>query len=428
MTLLLSCLAALLALLLCFVTVVQTLYLESLRLRTRDVAALQFFKSSLQEQIGLKAEQGALAFSLIKHIGLPLLGVLVLLAASWHSSHVWQGAVAALVLAPGIMFLTCYLVPQLLYRKTSLRWLGRIIPLLKGLALAISPVTWLMNFLYSLSELAKEPEEPGEELAAAEHIEALITAGEEEGIIEEDDRRLIQSVVAFGDKTVREVMTPRPNIVTISANKSLEALRELVLHERFTRIPVFESNIDNMVGFVHVRDMFELDEEARAGKRVRDLMRPVALVPETKPVNDLLRDMQQDGNHMAIVVDEYGNTAGLVTMEDMVEVIVGEIHDEHEPERDIEEEAPGVYRVSGSYDVDRLFDLFDIHPAEEPESTTAGGLVTEWLGRVPAVGERIERGGLCIDVLAANERRVDRLRLSRLAPAHAANAETPTGK
>ena len=164
-----------------------------------------------------------------------------------------------------------------------------------------------------------------------EHIEALISAGEEEGLIQKGDRELIQSVVAFGDKTVREVMTPRPNIVAIRQNASLEELRQLVIHEQFSRIPAYDADIDDITGFVHVRDMFEVDEEERKVRRVQDVMRPIRVVPESKPVNDLLREMQEEGAHMAVVVDEYGATAGIVTMEDMVEEIVGEIHDEHEP-------------------------------------------------------------------------------------------------
>src|SRR6202041_2029810 len=138
-------------------------------------------------------------------------------------------------------------------------------------------------------------------------------------------------------------------------------------------IPVYEETIDQISGFVHARDMFELDEGDRAGRRVRDIMRPIRAVPETKPVNDLLREMQEEGAHMAVVVDEYGSTAGIVTMEDMVEEIVGEIHDEHEPERDFSAQPDGSYIVSGSFDISRLQSLLDFHPQHDPESTTVGG-------------------------------------------------------
>src|SRR5947209_19100056 len=145
-----------------------------------------------------------------------------------------------------------------------------------------------------------------------------------------------------------------------------------------------------MTGFIHVRDVFELDDKSRATKKVRDIVRPIRAVPETKPVNDLLKEMQEEGGHMAVVVDEYGSTAGIVTLEDMVEEIVGEIHDEHEPERDFRQEPDGSYVVSGSFDISRLEDLVEFRPPQETESTTVGGLVTEWLGHVPAVGEEID--------------------------------------
>jgi CBS domain containing-hemolysin-like protein len=270
-----------------------------------------------------------------------------------------------------------------------------------------------VEFLQSLFELGRPA--PGEETAAEEHIEALISAGEEEGIIEEGDRELIQSVVAFGDKTVRDVLTPRPRVVAISQDATLDELRELAITEQFSRIPAFDGDIDSITGFVHVRDMFELDEEERAKRKVRDILRPVRLVPETKPVNDLQKEMQEEGAHMAVVVDEYGSTAGIVTLEDMVEEIVGEIHDEHEPARDFHEESDGSYVVSGSFDLGRLGDLLEFRPPDGTESTTVGGLITEWLGHVPAVGEEAERDGIQIKVLAANNLRVDQVRVAKAA-------------
>jgi CBS domain containing-hemolysin-like protein len=159
--------------------------------------------------------------------------------------------------------------------------------------------------------------------------------------------------------------------------------------------------------------MFELDEQERKGRTVKELVRPIRAVPETKPVDDLLREMQQDGAHMAIVIDEYGQTAGLVTMEDMVEEILGEIHDEHEPERDVKEEPDGSYVVSGAVDVDRLQEMIGFRPQEETESTTIGGLVTEWLGHVPRIGETVEREGLKLEVLAGNDLRVEQVRVSK---------------
>jgi CBS domain containing-hemolysin-like protein len=159
--------------------------------------------------------------------------------------------------------------------------------------------------------------------------------------------------------------------------------------------------------------MFELDDEDRQTKPLKDLIRPIPLVPETKPVNDLLREMQHDGSHMVVVVDEYGNTAGLATMEDLVEEILGEIRDEHEPDRDVRQESDHVFRAPGSLDLDRLQDLLNFRPEYDTQSTTVGGLVAEWLGHVPRVGECAERGGIRVEVLAGSERRVDEVRISR---------------
>jgi putative hemolysin len=274
----------------------------------------------------------------------------------------------------------------------------------------------VLGFFQSMIDLTDVTNGAEEPPTQAENIDALISAGTEEGLIEEEDRKLIQSVVEFGDKIVREVMTPRPNIVAISADAPLDQLRQLVINEQYSRIPIYESTIDQVVGFIHVRDMFELDEEERASRTVRELMRPIRFVPETKPVNDLMREMQQDNTHMVIVVDEYGNTAGLATMEDLVEVILGEIRDEHEPNSDVQEDGQGGYIVSGSFDMARLSDLLEFHPEEDIESTTVGGLVTEWLGRVPMAGESVERDGIHIDVLASDELRVAQVRVRRSQP------------
>jgi CBS domain containing-hemolysin-like protein len=262
-------------------------------------------------------------------------------------------------------------------------------------------------------ELARPDRAAAEPPTAAEHIDALISAGEDEGILEEEDRKLIESVVAFGDKTVREVMTPRPKIVAIPVDASLDRLRQLVVNEQYSRIPVFESNIDHVIGFVHVRDLFEADAQDHQLAGIRDLLRPIRAVPETKPVNDLLREMQQESIQMVVVIDEYGNTAGIATMEDLVEEILGEIRDEHEPERDVREEGEGCYVVAGSLDLDRLHDLFDFRPQDETESTTVGGLVTEWLGHVPRPGEAVEREGIRIEVIAGNDLRVEQVRVCR---------------
>ena len=391
---------------------VQLLYLESLRLRPHDLPALEFFKSTLEEKIGFTTDEGALAFSLIKHATQAIVGVLVLADLLAHALT-WPVILEACGASLLVMLAAGYTVPQITYRRSSGRWILPLVPLLRALALAVKPAAAMLTFFYSLVEIADQKNGTEEAATPAENIEALISAGTEEGLIEEQDRKLIQSVVEFGDKVVREVMTPRPNIVAISVDATLEELRQLVIHEQYSRIPIYEGSIDQIAGFVHVRDMFELEEDERARRSVRELMRPIRFVPETKPVHDLMREMQQDNTHMVMVVDEYGNTAGLATMEDLVEVILGEIRDEHEPDSDVTEDGKGGYIVSGNFDLARRAGILEFRPPEEIESTTVGGLVTEWLGRLPQPGESVERDGIRIDVLASDELRVEQVRVSR---------------
>lgn len=417
MTALLIVLIALVAVALVVITFVQLLFLEAARLRPHERPALETFKDKLLPHIGVDTEHGVLTFSLLKHTMLVLLTGLCLLASFVVPGNGYpQRAVEGFASAWLIMLAATYVAPHVLYRRATGEWLVALRPVLHALALLMRPVVTLFAFFQSLTELTENPQTQKDAATPAENIDALITAGAEEGLIEESDRELIQSVVEFGDKTVREVMTPRPNIAAISADASLEELRQLVINEQYSRIPAFEGNVDSIIGFVHVRDMFELDENERKQEKVRRLLRPIRFVPETKAVNDLVKEMQHDRAHMAVVVDEYGNTAGLVTLEDLVEEVFGEIRDEHEPAMDVTEEGAGQYLVSGNFGLDRLEELLDFHPAEEPESTTVGGLIMEWLGRVPQPGEVVQREGIRIEVTASNELRVEQVRVSKAVP------------
>lgn len=396
------------------VTSLQLLYYEAMRLRPREKPALELFKESLYDWLRLPYERGVLTFSVVKHTLLLLLGlVFLLLNPGFWKGDVLRPVIEAAVFSWLTMLLTTYVAPHVLYRRSSGRWLLPLMPLFRLTAIVLSPLVTIFGFFQSLTDLTEVSETEKEEPTPADNLEALIAAGTEEGLIEERDGELIQSVVAFGDKRVREVMTPRPDMVAIAADKTLEDLRHLVINEQFSRIPVYEETIDSITGFVHVRDMLELEENDRKNRKVREIARTIRFVPETKPVNDLLREMQADRAHMAIVVDEYGNTAGLVTMEDLVEEVFGEIRDEHEPGLDVSQDTQGHYIVSGNFGLDRLEELMDFHPAEQPGSTTIGGLLMEWLGRVPHPGEFVERDGIRIEVLAGNDLRVEQVRVSK---------------
>jgi CBS domain containing-hemolysin-like protein len=260
----------------------------------------------------------------------------------------------------------------------------------------------------------EQPEHP------SEAVDALIEAGQEEGILEESDRELIQSVVEFGDKTVREVMTPRPEIVAVPIDASVEQFTELLRTKPYSRVPVYEGSIDHVKGIVFAHDVLQVPDAEARNHTVGELMKPVVFVPESKRVSALMREMQKENQHMAIVIDEYGGTAGVVTIEDLVEEIVGEIRDEHEAKADIVRENENSYVVPGNMDVDRLDELFHIRPNGH-EAATVAGLVSEILGRIPEQGEVVEESGLRFEVLESTDRRVERLRIS--ASPKAANRE-----
>ncbi|MGB9604697.1 MAG: CBS domain-containing protein, partial [Bryobacteraceae bacterium] len=249
---------ALLAVLLAVVSFVQLLYLESLRLRARERPALQHFKENLSGRLGMDHERGALTFSLIKHAGLVALGALCLGAAVRAEGLGLSTLLTGLLSGWAAMLLAAYVTPHLLYRRSRGVWLEPLTPGLRVLALLVRPWVAIFEFFESVIEMGGATEETPEAPRAGNDIEVLLEAGTEEGLIEESDHELIQSVVAFGDKTVREVMTPRPMIVAIQADRTLEDLRELVINEQYSRIPVYESSIDDIIGFVHVCDMFEV--------------------------------------------------------------------------------------------------------------------------------------------------------------------------
>ena len=301
-------------------------------------------------------------------------------------------------------------LPFLFFSRTQGRWLERWVLLLKILIYLVLPVTLVLGFLQSVTALTREHSDETPE-STAEGVDALIEAGEEEGILDESNRELIHSVVQFGEKTIREAMKPRPEIIAVSTSTTVEQFVELQRDRPYSRVPVFEGTIHNIVGIVHTQDVLQVaDTEART-RTVDTVMRTdVYFVPESKLGSDLLREMRKNNIRMAIVVDEYGGVAGLVTIEDLVEEIVGEIRDEHE-RAEVVRENDRSYIFAGNVDVDRLGELFGVRP-EGKESATVAGLVTELAGRIPQKGEVLEEDGLRFEVLNSTERRVERVRIS----------------
>jgi putative hemolysin len=321
-----------------------------------------------------------------------------------------QGAVGLVL----VVILCNRLLPYVLFTRTRGNWLVRFVPVLRVLIFVMLPITVALGFGLSVAALA-EPHEPEEPEHPSEAVEALIEAGEEEGILEESDRQLIQSVVEFGDKTVRELMTPRPDIIAVPAETTIEQFTTLLSKTPHSRVPVYVSNIDNIEGMVLSTDLIQIpDAEART-TMVRKLLRPVLFIPETKKTSQLLRELQRENQHMAIVIDEYGSVAGLVTMQDLVEEIVGEMRDEHGHSTDVVREGEGAYVVKGTVDIGRLEDLFDLR-LEPRDIATVGGLVSALVGRIPQPGEVIEEDGLRFEVLESTDRKVQKLRVCRSKP------------
>jgi CBS domain containing-hemolysin-like protein len=280
----------------------------------------------------------------------------------------------------------------------------------------MTPITVFVRFFFSVASLAEEQTTPEEESAV--DVEALLEAGEEEGILEENDIDLVRSAVEFGDKLVREVMTPRPKVFAVRDSITLEQFLEQLRLYNFSRVPVYSGTLDNVTGIAFAHDLLQIaDEEART-RTVASIQRPAVFVPETKRGYELLREMQREKQHMRIVIDEYGGVSGLVTIEDLLEQIVGNIRDEHEEDAPVEEpqrEPSGVWLVPGGFPVDQLPDLFGepIELGEEYEATTLGGLVSEIEGRIPMPGEVVllEHAGLRMEVVESTDRRVERLRV-----------------
>ncbi|HEY0003411.1 MAG TPA: hemolysin family protein [Pyrinomonadaceae bacterium] len=260
-------------------------------------------------------------------------------------------------------------------------------------------------------------------------IQALIDVGEEEGILEEEEGELIQSILEFGETTVDEVMTPRTEIVALTVDTTVRVARDVIIESKYSRLPVYREQIDNVEGLIYMRDLLQYWAEAREDESIAPLVRPVYFVPETKPVADLLEEMQKAHVQLAMVIDEYGGIAGLVTVEDILEEIVGEIEDEDTAQEEIieiVEASDGYYEVLGSTEIGKIERLFDME-IEADDFTTIAGLVISEKGSVPRAGERLAFRGLDVEVLEADDRRINRLRLRRAPEESEARTEGAVG-
>ncbi len=326
-------------------------------------------------------------------------------------------AAMLVVIALAAFIVICeLLLPVAIVVRDPERILDVLLRSFAPVARALGPVArWIAGAMAAKREAAAVAvEESSEE--ANEVAKAYLESAEQQGVIEGEERKLLQSIVDFGDTLVREVMTPRPDIVAVREDATIGDLRALFKEQEYSRFPVYKDSLDNIAGFVFIKDLVLLDQSDDA-RPIRALIRPVVVVPETKRVSDLLKQFQRQQTQSAIVVDEYGGTAGLVTIEDLLEEIVGEIRDEYDVESEpIVDEGHGRFVFSGKVDIDEVVQRLNVPIAREGFETV-GGYVMSHVGRVPAVGERIDVDGLSIEVLDAERRRVHKVRITKVVPA-----------
>ena len=394
---------------------VDRLYQEIGKFLSREFQNnIDVFEQKVEPRLGVSRARASLSMAILTQLTTAaiamLIGFSVFRDRAWSAQEIFQ-ATLSLVL---IVIIFNRFLPYVFFSRTRGEWLTRWMLVLRLLIYLVLPATLVLGFLQSVTSLTKEHIEEQPE-SPAEAVDALIEAGQEEGIIQEGDRELIQSVVEFSGKTVREAMKPRPEMVAVPVHTTVEQFVELLKTKPFSRVPVYEGTIHNIRGILYAQDVLQVPDSEAPRRTVDTLMRTdVYFVPESKLGSDLLREMQKNNIRMAIVVDEYGGVAGLVTIEDLIEEIVGEIGDEHEKTQ-IVREGEHSYVVPGNMDVDRLDELFGIRP-EGRESATVAGLVSELAGRIPQKGEVVEDDGLRFEVLESTERKVERVRISTVQP------------
>jgi CBS domain containing-hemolysin-like protein len=319
-----------------------------------------------------------------------------------------EGGISLLAAGTVVVVMCSHVLPARIVRHAPERWLTLLLPAFTVLASALAPLTGVI-----IGWLG----EPKRAQGHAAVVDAVAHEQPPTASPAPDEQHLLRSVVDFGETLVREVMTPRPDIVAIPATATVAELRTLVRQQEYSRLPVYTDNLDNIAGLMVVKDLIQMPEMPAENRLVSEFMRPAAFVPETKRVADVLREFQQRRFQLAIVVDEYGGTAGLVTVEDVVEELVGEIRDEYDSEVEpIVREAEGVFVFSAKVAIDDMTERLGL-TIEGEGFETVGGYVLARVGRVPAVGDRFTFDGIEIEVLEAERRRIHKVRIRKMAPA-----------
>jgi len=396
---------------------IDRLYRELGRVTTGRVHEnLEFFEAEIEPHFHIERVRGVTGFRLLANLWLVLVtaetarGVIVFVPGTWDA------LAQALVYVLVEVLLLSQFIPDFLLARTKGRWLIRLALVIRAFLWLVWPFRVLLEGAISLAHISDD-HSADRETTQQEGIEALVDAAEQEGILERDEAQMIEHVVEFSDKRVLEFMTPRPDVVAIPARSTVEQLRKLLIETKLSRVPVYEETLDDTFGVAFARDLLQVSEEEARRRAVREIARPAFFVPETKHGSSLLKEMQRRNQQMAIVVDEHGSVAGVVTIEDLIEEIIGEIgEDDRVPSPDAVREADGSFVLRGSVSVEKVQELFGVEwqVAGEESATTIAGLLNRVAGHVPSAGEHIEYGELRFEILEANQRKVLRLRVRRL--------------
>jgi CBS domain containing-hemolysin-like protein len=358
---------------------------------------------------------------------LSIAAIAVLLATGFMRLGLTASLAITLVLVLVVVVLFRQLLPRLMSQNRPEATLWLLLPIFQVL---YRPLSWLVTPISLMLRRARKPE-PEEEANADDEvteIQAYIDVGEAEGIIEEGEGELIQNIIEFSDTLVSEIMRPRPQIVAIESTATITDARRLIMESKYSRIPVYRESVDNIEGIVYVRDLLAFCEGDLMQSPVLDCVRPAYFIPESKPVRELLEEMQKAKIQMAMVIDEYGGVAGLVTVEDIIEEILGEIEDEDETamDQEIVEAEEGSYLVDGSVEI-RKVELLYGKEVEADDFTTVAGLIISELGHVPQPGEKLEYKGLRFEVVDADGKRISKVRLQGLGEAASPSDEQAAG-
>ncbi len=402
-------------------TAIEVLYIGANRGDLRKLAERSDNRSQLIGKLLANGTRLASTVLVLKSAGLVAGGVAAvqvlmnIIGTRWFASSVFA-------------WLTLLLF-QILVRGSVARYAGALAgplaPLARLLVQLLTPLTALLDraggWLYGKAA----PSASEDAFANGDDLREIIHASEEENTIEVGEKEMIASILEMDDTVAREVMVPRIDMVAIDVELSLEEALDVIMAAGHSRIPVYETHVDHIIGILYAKDLLKCYRDNRADAPIRTLLRPAYFVPVSKKVNTLLKEMQKQRVHIALVVDEYGGTAGLVTIEDIIEEIVGDIQDEYDHEEDVYVQALGadVYSLNSRLDVYSLSKLLDIEVPDE-DADTLGGLIYSRLGHVPEQGEAVEWLNWRFTVLALDGQRIDQVRAELIAKPDAASVKS----